>query len=88
MAKIKRNPAALKIADLIFENYDLKNANDANVALKEVFGPLFEKMLNAEMDAHLGYDKNSSAPKENENRRNGYGEKTIHGSSGESSTSY
>ena len=30
MAKIKRNPAALKIADLIFENYDLKNANDAN----------------------------------------------------------
>ena len=24
MAKIKRNPAALKIADLIFENYDLK----------------------------------------------------------------
>ncbi len=47
MAKIKRNPAALKIADLIFENYDLKNANDSNVALKEVFGPLFEKMLNA-----------------------------------------
>ena len=36
MAKIKRNPAALKIADLIFENYDLKNANDANEALKEV----------------------------------------------------
>ena len=47
MAKIKRNPAALKIADLIFENFDLKNANDANEALKEVFGPLFEKMLNA-----------------------------------------
>ena len=70
MAKIKRNPAALKIADLIFENYDLKNANDANEALKEVFGPLFEKMLNAEMDAHLGYDKNSQDPKETENRRN------------------
>lgn len=64
MAKIKRNPAVLKIADLIFENYDLKNANDANAALKEVFGPLFEKMLNAEMDAHLGYDKNSQEPKE------------------------
>jgi len=73
MAKIKRNPAALKIADLIFENYDLKNANDA---LKEVFGSLFEKMLNAEMDAHLGYDKNSQEPKETENRRNGFGEKT------------
>lgn len=87
MAKIKRNPAALKIADLIFENYDLKNANDANVALKEVFGPLFEKMLNAEMDAHLGYDKNSQEPKETENRRNGFGEKTIHGSFGETKIS-
>ena len=79
MAKIKRNLATLKIADFIFENYDLKNANDANVALKEVFGPLFEKMLNAEMDAHLGYDKNSQEPKETENRRNVFGEKTIHG---------
>ena len=87
MAKIKRNPAALKIADLIFENYDLKNANDANEALKEVFGPLFEKMLNAEMDAHLGYDKNSQDPKETENRRNGFGEKTIQCSFGETKIS-
>ena len=87
MAKIKRIPAALKIADLIFENFDLKNANDANDALKEVFGPLFEKMLNAEMDAHLGYDKNSQEPKETENRRNGFGEKTIQGSFGETKIS-
>jgi transposase-like protein len=65
MAKkdIKRNPAAEKIADLILNNYDVQNAKDVNEALKDVFGPIFEKMLNAEMDAHLGYDKNSSAPK-------------------------
>lgn len=30
MAKIKRNPVALKIADLILENYDVTNAKDAN----------------------------------------------------------
>ncbi len=85
MAKkdIKRNPAAEKIADLILNNYDVQNAKDVNEALKDVFGPIFEKMLNAEMDAHLGYDKSSSEPKETENRRNGYGEKTIHGSFGE-----
>ena len=85
MAKkdIKRNPAAEKIADLILSNYDVQNAKDVNEALKDVFGPIFEKMLNAEMDAHLGYDKSSSEPKETENRRNGYGEKTIHGSFGE-----
>ena len=87
MAKIKRNPAALKIADLILDNYDVKNAKDVNEALKEVFGPLFEKMLNAEMDAHLGYDKNSQEPKETENRRNGFGEKTIQGSFGETKIS-
>ena len=79
MAKkdIKRNPVAEKIADLILNNYDVQNAKDVNEALKDVFGPIFEKMLNAEMDAHLGYDKSSSEPKETENRRNGYGEKTI-----------
>lgn len=87
MAKIKRNPAALKIADLILDNYDVKNAKDVNEALKDVFGPLFEKMLNAEMDAHLGYDKNSPEPKETENRRNGFGEKTIQGSFGETKIS-
>ena len=55
MAKkdIKRNPAAEKIADLILNNYDVQNAKDVNEALKDVFGPIFEKMLNAEMDAHL-----------------------------------
>lgn len=47
---------------------NLKNANDANDALKDVFGPLFEKLLNAEMDAHLGYDKNSQDPKETEEK--------------------
>ena len=88
MAKIKRNPVALKIADLIIDNYDVKNAKDVNEALKEVFGPLFEKMLNAEMDAHLGYDKSSQEPKETENRRNGFGEKTIQGSFGETKFQY
>ena len=83
---IKRNPAAEKIADLILNNYDVQNAKDVNEALKDVFGPIFEKMLNAEMDAHLGYDKSSSEPKETENRRNGYGEKTIHGSFGETTS--
>lgn len=83
MARIKRSPAALKIADLILENYDVKNAKDINEALKDVFGPLFERMLNAEMDAHLGYDKNSQEEKEHDNRRNGFSEKTIQGSFGE-----
>ncbi len=82
---IKRNPVAEKIADLILNNYDISCAGDVNEALKEVFGPIFEKMLNAEMDAHLGYEKNSLENKTNDNRRNGYGEKQIQGSFGQTS---
>ena len=51
MAKkdIKQNPAAEKIADLILNNYDVQNAKDVNEALKDIFGPIFEKMLNVEI---------------------------------------
>ena len=83
MAKIKRNPVALQIADLILDNYDPKNARDIHDALKDVFGPIFEKMVNAEMDAHLGYEKSSQEPKVTENRRNGFTSKKIQGSFGE-----
>lgn len=72
MAKIKRNLVAEKVADLIIENYDLKNGKDIQDALKEIFGSIFEKFLNAKMDAHLGYEKNSQDDKNTENRRNGY----------------
>ena len=52
-------------------------------ALKEVFGPLFEKMLQGEWNNHLGYDVHSKEPKEHNNRRNGYGNKTLKTSFGE-----
>ncbi|HAQ1068283.1 TPA: IS256 family transposase, partial [Enterococcus faecium] len=51
--------------------------------LKDVFGPLFEKMLQGELNNHLGYDAHSKEPKEHDNRRNGYGTKTLKTSFGE-----
>ncbi len=33
--------------------------------------------MEKEIDAHLGYDKHSQEPKETENRRNGYSDKTV-----------
>ena len=39
-------------------------------ALKEVFGPMFEAMLNGEMENYLGYEPNSREEKEPTNRRN------------------
>ena len=85
MAKkeIKRHPAANAIADLILQNYEINNAKDIHEAIKDAFGPLFEKMLDAEMDAHLGYSKSSPEIKDTDNRRNGYTEKTIRTSMGQ-----
>ena len=44
---------------------------------------MFEGLLKGEMDHHLGYDSNDKGPKETDNRRNGYGEKTLKTSYGE-----
>lgn len=81
--KTDRNPAAEQIAELIFKNYNPKSAKDIQDAVKDAFGPLFEKILNAEMTAHLGYEKSDQEEKPTDNRRNGYSEKTIKTTAGE-----
>lgn len=52
-------------------------------ALKDVFGTLFEQLLQGEMEHHLGYSAHSREDKEDDNRRNGYGSKTVRTSYGE-----
>ena len=83
MSKIKRNPAAVKIANEILKEYDCDSVADMQDALKEIFGPLFEGMLQGEMDHHLGYKSNSKEPKSTKNRRNGSNPKTLKTSMGE-----
>jgi len=46
-------------------------------AVKDVFGPMFEAMLQGEMNIHLGYEANEHGHKNTTNRRNGYGSKNI-----------
>ncbi len=83
MAKIKRNPAAVEIAKQILAQYQPDSAEDVQGALKDIFGPLFEEMLKAELDNHLGYQINSKEVKNTENRRNGYSPKKVKTSMGE-----
>lgn len=83
MGKIKRDPKAVAIAQMIIDQYKPGSVEDMNDAMKDIFGPLFEGLLKGEMDHHLGYDSNDKGPKETENRRNGYGEKTLKTSYGE-----
>ena len=83
MARKKKNPDAEKLAESILNAYQPESVDDMQDALKDVFGPLFEKMLQGELNNHLGYDAHSKEPKEHDNRRNGYGNKTLKTSFGE-----
>ncbi|GEN47206.1 IS256 family transposase [Alkalibacillus haloalkaliphilus] len=83
MARIKRDPKSVDLAHKIIEEYEPKSVDDMQNALKDIFGPMFESMLQGEMNHHLGYESNNKGEKDSPNRRNGYGKKTLHTRSGE-----
>ena len=56
---------------------DCQTTGDIQTKLKKLFAGTIEQMLEAEMDEHLGYEKNSVAGNNSGNSRNGYGKKTI-----------
>jgi len=56
---------------------DCKTTGDIQSKLKMLFGGTIEKMLEAEMNEHLGYDKHSVEGNNSGNSRNGYNRKTI-----------
>lgn len=73
----KRSNASMAIAQAIINEYQPKNAEEMQDALKDIFGPMFEAILQGEMDSHLGYESNDHGPKNTSNRRNGYINKTV-----------
>lgn len=77
MARIKRNPKQIKLAEAILKEYEPENVEEMQDALKDIFGPMFEAMLKGEMENHLGYRSNSREEKNTRNRRNGYSNKTL-----------
>lgn len=83
MARQKRDPKTVALAQEIIKQFNPKTAEDADEALKELFGPIFEGLLQGEMEHHLGYESNDKGFKKTENRRNGYGSKTVHTTKGD-----
>ena len=81
--KDKRSAASRAIAQAILDQYQPTSAKEMQDALKDIFGPMFEAMLQGEMEDHLGYEANDHGFKETSNRRNGYGNKKIKTSMGE-----
>lgn len=83
MAKRKESTPGEKLAKEIIEQYNPKSVADMQNALKDIFGPMFEAMLQGEMNSHLGYESNDHGAKATSNRRNGYINKEIKTSAGE-----
>lgn len=72
-----------QLARTILDQYQPKSVEDMQNALKDIFGPMFEAMLQGEMNSHLGYEANERGEKETSNRRNGYSRKTLKTTAGE-----
>ncbi|WP_304956804.1 IS256 family transposase [Virgibacillus salidurans] len=83
MDKPKRDSKSVDLANRIIEEYQPESVEDMQNALRDIFGPMFETVLKGEMNHHLGYESNDKDEKATENRRNGYGKKSIKTSSGE-----
>lgn len=75
--KVIHSPESLAIADAIMKAYGPKTAADAQEAIKDAFGPIFEALLKGEPENHLGYSSNDKSEKNTENRRNGSSPKTL-----------
>ncbi len=72
-----------EIARAILETYQPETVEEMQEALRDIFGPMFEAMLQGEMSAHLGYESNERGEKATTNRRNGYSGKTLKTTAGE-----
>lgn len=65
--KIQRDPQSVELAHAILEQYKPQTSEDVQDAMKDIFGPIFESMLQGEMNAHLGYESNNHNYKATEN---------------------
>ena len=88
MAKAKTPPHKVvmtegksEIIKALLSEYDIQSAQDIQEALKDLLGGTIKKMMEAEMEEHLGYEKSERS--DNDEQRNGYKSKTVKSSIGE-----
>ena len=78
----RQNTKGAAIAQAIMEEYQPQTREEMQDAIKDIFGPMFEAMLQGEMDSHLGYGNNERGEKNTTNRRNGYSHKSVNSTYG------
>jgi transposase-like protein len=64
-----------QVVNALLETYDIKSAEDIQEALKDLLGDTLKKMLEVELDEHLGYEKGQKSS--STNSRNGFKDKKI-----------
>ena len=77
MKKSKNNLTETEMQLVSLLMADCQSTGDIQSKLKRLFAGTIEQMLEAEMDEHLGYDKNSVSGNNSGNSRNGHNRKTI-----------
>lgn len=67
-----------QIRQIISEN-NINSVADAYALLKDSFKDILQELMEAELDATLGYEKNQKGDLLTDNKRNGYSPKTLKG---------
>ena len=79
----KMTPEKKNIITSLIETYDVKTMKDIQDALKDLLGGTIQEMLEAELDAELGYEKSEKTEKPKTNYRNGHKPKKLKSTMGE-----
>lgn len=78
--KVNMTEGKRNIIHQLLEEYDIQTAEDIQNALKDLLGGTIKEMMEAEMDAHLGYCKSERS--DSDDYRNGYKNKQVNSSYG------
>lgn len=71
-----------QIRQIINQN-DITSVTDVYSVLKESFKDILQELMEAELDATLGYEKNQKGDVATDNKRNGHSPKTLKSQFGE-----
>lgn len=78
--KVVMTEGKRQIIQQLLQEYDIETAEDIQNTLKDLLGGTIKEMMDAEMDAHLGYEKSERS--DSDDYRNGCKEKAANSSYG------
>ena len=79
--KVVMTEGKREIIKTLLSEYDIQSAQDIQEALKDLLVETIKKMMEAEMEERLGYEKSERS--DTDDYRNGYKSKTVKSSIGE-----